>query len=125
MNRREFIKAASAAAGYSIVGATVIPHAAASQGITQEFLNKFVTGLREVPNDGGYSLFIHPSQYRDLLDVVAREKWNDAYREWRKTKPFPYEPRRILAEMKPSLAVAEVEIGRFSGMQFIEQAELP
>lgn len=115
INRREFIRSVGALA----VGATFLPDAEAAKGITQEFLNNFVKALDFAPPDGEYYAFIHPSQYRDLMDMVARDNWRLAYQQWRESKPFPYDPRKILAAFPENQWADSVRVGRYEGVKII------
>lgn len=124
MNRRGFLKAttgiaagavAPAPAGGSLAGGQL----ASSIIRTVEHLN----AQREL-NRCYYWLFCHPRQFRDILDIEARERWALAYRAFRvasRERFIEYDPRAVLRDFGGSKSgLLAGEIGRVDGVTFIQ-----
>lgn len=130
MNRRDFLKAtAGLAAGAAVPagpGPVIGVDLAAGPDRMAEFgLVRSMVEAQQVVN-GNYFAFLSPRQYRDLLDMEARDRWRRAYRAFRVHcrecgMRFRMDPYDVLRDFgKSKVGLREGELGRFEGIKIIE-----
>lgn len=129
MNRRDFLKATTGiAAGVALPTGTLpvdIAEPATAFGLSVlQQVEGFVKAQQAV--NGFYYAFMHLRQFRDLLDIEARERWALAYRAFRvasRERFIEYDPRAVLRDFgRPKSGLLAGEMGLADGVTFIKTA---
>jgi hypothetical protein len=74
-----------------------------------------------------YYTIIHPSQWKDLCEYVARDAWADRWRKYRlalRSGSPEMTPRQIMADWEPPAPFNKAEFGVFESVRFIESARV-
>ncbi len=127
MNRRDFLKATAAITACAAPPAGALsalssaPDPALEVSIFRQ-IRDYLEAQREL--NGYYWLLCHPRQFRDILDIEARERWALAYRAFRvasRERFIEYDPRAVLRDFGgPQRSTFSGEVGRLNGVQIIE-----
>ena len=92
INRRGFIGTL-----LGLLAAPFMPSAKAESGFNLAALRSLVAGMSASNIEGPYYVVAHPDRYADLVAIIRRDQWADAYRAWRKAgRPGDGHPQTIL-----------------------------
>lgn len=117
MDRREFLKAAAA-----VAAASYVPFAESRPALDLATIKGAVEKMWGY-TQGDWYVLVSPSQEQDIRDLAARDRWQFAYRSWRKDGKPELTAQQILDKYTP---VSEwsfpqrPEIGSYENIRFIE-----
>lgn len=124
MNRRDFLKASAIGAAALAAPVSLLEAAPVDRLTAESLVSMFDCLAGMSPGMGPYLMFVHPEVHRKLVEINARDKWQRAYRDYRKNFTGILSPREILAQYGRKEGLMRGELGQMDGIRIIK-TELP